>query len=54
VVLVFAFEPHRLDLLEAQPEIDDLDAVLELVAPGVALQRSRDAEPGLVEVVQQQ
>ena len=40
------------DVGKPQPEIDHLDGVRELIAPGIALQRSEDQEPGNVEVVQ--
>ena len=40
------------DVVKPEPEIDHLDGAGKLIAPGIALQRAEDQEPGDVEVVQ--
>ena len=49
---ILRLEIAVLDVVEPEPQVDDLDPVAEGVPPGVAPQRAKDAEPGLIEVVQ--
>jgi hypothetical protein len=42
---ILGLEPAVLDIRQPEPEVDHLDPIAERIAPGVAPQRSNDAEP---------